>query len=131
MSICERVFELAKQQKKTQGDIADACNVRQATVSAWKAKNAIPSAAFIAPLAELFGVSCDYLCTGKEFDAPASVRQGIFGNKNHDNAVIIGGDGGMVLSEIESELVRVCGVIDIRRKNALLNFAYELEKEMK
>jgi len=131
MTISERVFELAKQQKKTQSDISAAVNVRQATVSSWKYKNSIPSSELIAPLAEFFGVSCDYLCTGKEYDAPASVHQCIFGDKNHDNAVIIGGDGSLVLSEIEGELVRVCGVIDIRRKNALLNFAYELEKEMK
>jgi transcriptional regulator with XRE-family HTH domain len=124
-------MELLKTQGKTQTALANAIGVRAATVAAWKSSGCDPSADKISAIAQFFGVSCDYLCTGKEFDAPASVRQGIFGNKNHDNAVIIGGDGGMVLSEIESELVRVCGVIDIRRKNALLNFAYELEKEMK
>ncbi|MEG2027289.1 MAG: helix-turn-helix transcriptional regulator, partial [Clostridia bacterium] len=66
MTIAERVFTLAKQQMKTQGDIAKAIGVRQATISAWKSKGIIPSANCIAPLAEFLGVSVDYLIYGKE-----------------------------------------------------------------
>jgi transcriptional regulator with XRE-family HTH domain len=131
MTITERVFALAKQQKKTQGDIAAALNVRQATVSAWKYKSTIPSSEVIAPLAEFLGVSCDYLCTGKEFTAPTStVNQGIFGDRNQYNTVSIRGDGTVEISEFDGELIKICGRLDMRRKNALLTYAYDLEKQM-
>ena len=224
MTISERVFDLARQQKRTQGDIAAAVGVRQATVSAWKYKNTIPSSEFIAPLASLFGVSCDFLCTGVEATQAASVlflsalhkellarikkavaynivdavdligkvgmydysdnpiikylqnecrliehipdvdapkasgesvffslsqkgvaytennnisgdgnvvnKQGIFGDRNQNNTVTIHGNGTLEISEFDGELIKVCGRLDMRRKNALLTYAYDLEKQM-
>jgi hypothetical protein len=58
-------------------------------------------------------------------------KQGIFGDGNNNNNVTVYGDNSVKLSEYEKELVRLYGVLDLRRKNALLNYAYELEKEMK
>ena len=82
--------------------------------------------------AEFFGVSVDYLVTGKEY-APApsqTVNQGIFGDRNHNNTVTINGNAPLEVSEIEGELLKVCASLDIRRKNALLTYAYKLENEM-
>jgi len=126
MNISERVFALAKQQKKTQSDIANALGIRQATVSAWKSKGVIPSSEHIAPLATFLGVSCDYLCTGRETPPPA-IHQGVFGDRNHHNTVTIGGSI-TELSEFEQELISLCGKFTMRQKNALLTYAYKLEK---
>jgi len=37
----------------------------------------------------------------------------------------------VVLTEYERELITVAGAFDMRRKNELLNFAYQIEKQIK
>lgn len=132
MTISSRIFALLKEQGKTQTALATYIGIRVATVSAWKAQNTDPSANLLEKIAEFFGVSVDYLVTGKEY-APApsqTVNQGIFGDRNHNNTVTINGNVPLEVSEIEGELLKVCASLDIRRKNALLTYAYKLENEM-
>ena len=132
MTISSRIFALLKEQNKTQTALATYIGIRVATVSAWKAQNTDPSANLLEKIAEFFGVSVDYLVTGKEY-APApsqTVKQGIFGDRNHNNTVTINGNAPLEVSEIEGELLKVCASLDIRRKNALLTYAYKLENEM-
>ena len=128
----ERIFNLLKEKGITQSALAEKIGVRQATISDWKRKKTTPSADTIGLIAEILGVSTDYLITGKEY-APApsqTVNQGIFGDRNHNNTVTINGNGTVEISEFESELIRICASLDIRRKNALLTYAYKLENEM-
>ena len=132
MTISSRIFALLKEQSKTQTALATYIGIRVATVSAWKAQNTDPSANLLERIAEFFGVSVDYLVTGKEY-APSpsqTVNQGIFGDRNHNNTVTINGNVPLEVSEIEGELLKVCASLDIRRKNALLTYAYKLENEM-
>ena len=128
MSISERVFALLSEQGKTQTALANYIGVRIATVSSWKVRHIDPSADLLEKIACFFDVSIDYLCTGKEY-AAASVNQNIVGDGNHHNAVNIGGAAG-TLSEFEQELLRVYAALDARGKNALLSFAYDLEKKI-
>lgn len=132
MTISSRIFALLKEQGKTQTALATHIGIRVATVSAWKAQNTDPSANLLEKIAEFFDVSVDYLVTGKEY-APSpsqTVNQGIFGDRNHNNTVTINGNAPLEVSEIEGELLKVCASLDIRRKNALLTYAYKLENEM-
>lgn len=132
MSISERIFTLLKEQHKTQTALATYIGVRVATVSAWKAQNTDPSANALGKIAEFFNVSVDYLCTGKESVASRmAINQGIFGDRNQNNTVTIHGNGTVEISEFEGELVKVCVGLDMRRKTALLSYAYELEREIK
>lgn len=128
----ERIFNLLKEKGITQSALAEKIGVRQATISDWKRKKTTPGADTIGLIAEILGVSTDYLITGKEY-APSpsqTVNQGIFGDRNHNNTVTINGNGTVEISEFESELIRICASLDIRRKNALLTYAYKLENEM-
>ncbi len=128
----ERIFNLLKEKGITQSALAEKIGVRQATISDWKRKKTTPSADTIGLIAEILGVSTDYLITGKEY-APSpsqTVNQGIFGDRNHNNTVTINGNAPLEVSEIEGELLKVCASLDIRRKNALLTYAYKLENEM-
>lgn len=132
MTISSRIFALLKQQSKTQTALAAYIGIRVATVSAWKAQSTDPSANLLEKIAEFFDVSVDYLVTGKEY-APApsqTVNQGIFGDKNENNTVTINGNDAVQISEFESELIRICAILDIRRKNQLLTYAYKLEAEI-
>ena len=132
MEITQRIFDLLQQQNKKQSDLARFLDVRVATISEWKRNRCTPSVSVIGKIAEFLGVSVDYLVTGKEY-APApsqTVNQGIFGDRNHNNNVTINGNVPLEVSEIEGELLKVCASLDIRRKNALLTYAYKLENEM-
>lgn len=128
----DRIFNLLKEKGITQSALADKIGVRQATISDWKRKKTTPSAGTIGLIAEILGVSTDYLITGKEYSPSPSqtVNQGIFGDRNHNNTVTINGNAPLEVSEIEGELLKVCASLDIRRKNALLTYAYKLENEM-
>lgn len=126
MTISERIFSLLRQQGKTQSALANYLDVREATISAWKAKRTSPASDLLGGIAEFFGVTVDYLVTGRE---PAStfLNQGIIGDSCTHNTITINGNAPRELSEIEGELLRVCGNLDTKRKNALLSYAYELE----
>lgn len=126
MTISERIFSLLEAQNKKQADLARALGVRQNTVTNWKKSNYNPDAGHIEAIAAFFGVSVDYLVTGRE--PQHSVVQGIYGNENSHNVVTIGGTATLELSEFETELLQIFGELSTRQKNALLSYAYELKE---
>ena len=129
MTLTDRIFDLLNKKGKTQTDIARLLNVRPTTVSEWKKGKYTPTVEHCVTLAEYFGVSLDYLITGRE-PRGAPVQQ-IIGNNNSNNTAIAGDAAGAVLTEYERELITVAGAFDMRRKNELLNFAYQIEKQIK
>ncbi len=129
MTLTDRIFDLLNKKGKTQTDIARLLNVRPTTVSEWKKGKYTPTVEHCVTLAEYFGVSLDYLITGRE-PRGAPVQQ-IIGNNNSNNTAIAGDAAGAVLTEYERELLKVAGAFDMRRKTELLNFAYQIEKQIK
>ena len=129
MTLTDRIFDLLNKKGKTQTDIARLLNVRPTTVSEWKKGKYTPTVEHCVTLAEYFGVSLDYLITGRE-PRGAPVQQ-IIGNNNSNNTAIAGDAAGAVLTEYERELLKVAGAVDMRRKTELLNFAYQIEKQIK
>lgn len=129
MTLTDRIFDLLNKKGKTQTDIARLLNVRPTTVSEWKKGKYTPTVEHCVTLAEYFGVSLDYLITGRE-PRGAPVQQ-IIGNNNSNNTAIAGDAMGAVLTEYERELLKVAGAFDMRRKTELLNFAYQIEKQIK
>ncbi len=130
MTMTERIFDLLNKSGKTQTDIARLLNVRPTTVSEWRKGKYTPALSHCIALADYFGVSLDYLITGRE-PRGAPVQQ-IIGNNNSNNTAVAGdvvvvGD----YTEYERELLKVAGGFDMRRKNELLSFAYQLEKQIK
>ena len=129
MTLTDRIFDLLNKKGKTQTDIARLLNVRPTTVSEWKKGKYTPTVEHCVTLAEYFGVSLDYLITGRE-PLGAPVQQ-IIGNNNSNNTAIAGDAAVAVLTEYERELLKVAGAFDMRRKTELLNFAYQIEKQIK
>lgn len=111
-TISARIFRLLKKEGKTQKDLAKHIGVRQATVSSWRQQRATPSTEMLQSISEFLGVSIDYIVTGQYYRTTS-----------------LSLDDGQ-LSDIVCELVRICDTLDMRRKNALLTYAYNLEKEM-
>ena len=65
-SIGKTIAELRKEKGWTQVELAEKLNISDKAVSKWEQDNGAPSVEFFPALAQLFGVSIDYLMTGKE-----------------------------------------------------------------
>ena len=129
MSISERIFLILEKQGKRQSDLVKLLNVRPTTVSEWKKGKREPLGSYYAKIAEYLGVSLDYLIAGRE--PPSVPVQQIIGDRNTNNTVMFTGGGAVNLSEYERELLKLCAAFDMRQKNALLSYAYDLEKQTK
>ena len=65
-SVGKIIAELRKEKGWTQVELAEKLQVSDKAVSKWEKDDAFPSVEFFPVLAELFGVSIDYLMTGKK-----------------------------------------------------------------
>lgn len=65
-SIGKTIVELRKEKGWTQMELAEKLQISDKAVSKWEKDNGAPSLEFFPILAELFGVSIDYIMTGKE-----------------------------------------------------------------
>ena len=65
-SIGKTIAELRKAKGWTQAELAEKLQVSDKAVSKWEKDNGAPSIEFFPAIAELFGVSIDYIMTGKE-----------------------------------------------------------------
>lgn len=66
MEIFERLQDLRRQHKFSQEDIADKLGVSRQAVSKWESGQGKPEINNIIKLAEIYGVTTDYLLLGKE-----------------------------------------------------------------
>ena len=67
-SIGKTIAELRKEKGWTQIELAEKLQVSDKAISKWEQDGGSPSIEFIPALAELFGVSIDYLMTGKKVE---------------------------------------------------------------
>ena len=72
--------ELRKQKGLTQIELAKMVNVQQTTVSKWEVGRAVPDYPVLLKLAELYGVSVDYLL-GREAITPEERAAGVTATK--------------------------------------------------
>lgn len=67
-SIGKTIAELRKANGWTQVELAERINVSDKTISKWEKDNGAPSIEFLPILSEIFGVSIDYIVSGKEVE---------------------------------------------------------------
>lgn len=68
MEIIERIYQLFEETGKRPYKLCERLGVRTSTMSTWKMRSCDPPARYMKTIADFFGVSIDYLLTGK--DAP-------------------------------------------------------------
>ena len=66
MSLGERLYELRKDKKLSQEEVADKLNVTRQTVSKWETDESKPDFDKIVPICELFEIGSEELLTGKK-----------------------------------------------------------------
>lgn len=63
-TIVERIFETMKEEKITQQQLANELGIGQSTVASWKKRDCPPPINYISQIADILGVTIDYLVTG-------------------------------------------------------------------
>ena len=66
--IGDTIAKLRKEKGWAQNELADKLHVSDKAISKWESNKGYPSIEFLPALAELFGVTLDYLMTGKEVE---------------------------------------------------------------
>lgn len=66
MNIGERIYELRKAKGLSQEELAEKLGVSRQSVSKWESGNVMPDIDKAVAMSELFGVTTDYLLTGKQ-----------------------------------------------------------------
>lgn len=75
MNFGEKLYELRKEKKLSQEDVADKLNVTRQTVSKWETNQSTPDFDKVLPLCELFEVSADELLSGNKKEENNTKKQ--------------------------------------------------------
>ena len=124
--ILERIQALLKEQSKSKRELCEFLNVSPTNFGNWISGRNVSFMRYIHAIATFLGVSVDYLL-GKTEIRTSEIKtindnHGVIGD-THAPVTI---NNGMVLGEIEREILNVCAKLGIKEKNALLSKAYEL-----
>ena len=65
--LSKRIAHLRKKKGMSQSQLAAALNVRPSTIGMYEQGRRVPDLSTLISISRLFGVSLDYLVTGKEF----------------------------------------------------------------
>lgn len=82
----------------------------------------------IKKLADFFGVSPSYLLGYEDSSTTITNNNGIIGDQNHGNTIIVETSSESV-GEIEAELLALCKKMSLQQRAKLLTLAYELIEE--
>ena len=66
MDISKRIYELRKKKQVSQEELANNLNVSRQAVSKWESNQTLPDLEKVVLMSEFFGVSTDYILTGKD-----------------------------------------------------------------
>lgn len=66
MTVADRLYELRKNKKKSQEEVADLLDVSRQAISKWESGQTNPDLNNIIKICEIYGVSTDYLLNGTE-----------------------------------------------------------------
>ena len=139
MQITQRIFEILLNpiNKRSQTEFASHLGISGKTVGAWKTRNSDPPAKYIPAIADFLGVSIEWLLTGDERNkngsvhVTGSVSGGAVVQGSNNGYVTVSNGNERVLSDEESELLRVYGALDVKGRINLLKTAFELEESKK
>lgn len=78
MKLSEKIYALRTEKGLSQGDLAEKLEVSRQSVSKWETGQAVPDLDKIIKIADLFGVTTDYLLRENETQAPQPEPQVIY-----------------------------------------------------
>lgn len=124
----ENVQELCKQHKTNITRMTKEIGLSNAAAASWK-KGSVPKLDTVRKIADYFGVSWESLL---DHSATVTASNGsivVNGNNNTSTAEASRSTG--QLTEMESEMLRIFRMMDMRHKSAAMSHFYEIEDELK
>ena len=88
-AIAKNLSELRKRKNMTQADLAEQLNYSDKAVSKWERAESVPDIAVLKSIADIFGVTVDYLIT-EEHDDPDELRKKLSRRKLRNRSLITG-----------------------------------------
>ncbi len=88
-AIAKNLSELRKLKNLTQADLAEKLNYSDKAVSKWERAESVPDIAVLKAIADIFGVTVDYLIT-EEHDDPVALRKKVSRRKQRNRTLITG-----------------------------------------
>ena len=129
MNINQRIISLLQASGKRQKEFAQKIGTSDRNISAWKERGADPPAKLIAPIADYFGVSVEWLLTGEDNRQPPNPAPAAAVTTATAAAAAHGNGAGRAMADDEQELLRIYGALDVRRRHKLLSTAFTLEED--
>jgi transcriptional regulator with XRE-family HTH domain len=136
MDLYDRITVLLKQKSTTKTKMCEDISISYNTFSTLQRKRSLDiSGRMLKTIAGYLGVSMDFLITGNDVSpsVKTGVNNGIIGCNHSQNTITIsnGEKHTRELSEMETELFRIFGTLDIKKKIELLTLASNLENKNK
>ncbi len=88
-AIAKNLSELRKLKNMTQADLAEKLNYSDKAVSKWERAESVPDVAVLKAIADMFGVTIDYLIT-EEHDDPTIIKKKTSRRKMRNRSLITG-----------------------------------------
>ncbi len=105
--VTNRISALLKEQNKRQVALAEALNIPKQTITDWKSGKSKSYFENIPQIANFFGVSCDYLLTGKEYKYT------------------------QLITDDEQDLISEYKKLDFKGRSAVMNLIVQEQERMK
>lgn len=122
---------LRKQHKITQEVLASKLNLDKSTVASYETKGSKPSVDVLLKMSDIFGVSVDFLLTGKDREITAynEIHSSII--KSNNSVLTIRNGEERELSEQEMEVLRIFGGFSQKQKAEALLHLYAMDEKNK
>lgn len=124
----KKVSDLCNQNGIAMTTLAVSLGLSKSVVTNWKKTDATPRPSTVKKIADYFGVGVDYFSDENSVNVVNGASAPVAITSGHHNTVTLsnGETHTRELSEIETELLKVCEKLDTRKKALLLAKAYEI-----
>lgn len=124
----KKVSDLCNQNGIAMTTLAVNLGLSKSVVTNWKKTDSTPRPSTVKKIADYFGVGVDYFSDENSVNVVNGASAPVAITSGHHNTVTLsnGETHTRELSEIETELLKVCEKLDTRKKALLLAKAYEI-----
>lgn len=108
--------------------------ISQTAIGKWRKGEQYPTADKLRLLANYLSVTTDYLLTGEDpsrTNSATNIQNSNIVQGNHASDIVVtnGSNNGQPLTEEENELLRIYHAVNLKKKNAILSYAYKVEEQ--
>lgn len=125
VNIKDTLIKLRKAHNLSQEQISEILGIKRDTYASWEIGRSAPKYDTIIKLAKIYNVTCDYIITGQK-DTVLSVA-----SPNRYNADVYGDEYVSELSSFEKAILLKLRILNLKDKQKVAEFIYELENEQK